>query len=108
MKNMKKILVIIGIIVGCLLFLFSIQYLGIVNYKFFAPKQENVRREVYENTQSYVEAKRQAITKYYQEWRKASPEEKETIKQLVLQEFSNFDLNKFNMVQLKWYKDITD
>lgn len=105
---MKKILIWIGSIIGIIILIFSLQFLGIVNYKFFAPKQENARREVYENTQSYVEAKRQALTKYYQEWSKATPEEKETIKQIVLQEFSNFDITKLNSVQLKWYQDITD
>jgi hypothetical protein len=32
---------------------FVLQYAGLLNYQFFAPKYEAVRREVWENTPSY-------------------------------------------------------
>ncbi len=101
----------IGILVGILLLfatLFGLQYLGIMNYKFFAPKKENARREVFENTQSYVQAKRQALTKYYTEWMKADSVGQEVIKTLVLQEFANFDVEKLSQSQKDWLGMMTD
>lgn len=85
---------------------FSLQWLGIVNYRFFEPKRENARREVYENTQSYVEGKRQAITKYYDEWRKADADNKAAIRMIVLQDFANFDTEHFTSTQFSWYNQI--
>ena len=105
---MKRSAIITAIIIGAILLLFSLQWLGIANYSFFAPKQEKARREVFENTQSYVEGKRQAITKYYDEWRTASDEDKPAIREIVLSEFANFDTNNLLPQQQKWYNEITN
>lgn len=88
--------------------IFGLNYLGLANFRFFAPKYENAKREVYENTQSYVEGKRQAITKHYNEWRKADSAEKNAIRAVVLQEFANFDIDKLTPAQYEWYKQIID
>ena len=99
------------IFIGAMLFialLFGLQYAGIVNYSYFAPKKENARREVFESTQSYVESKRQLITKYYDEWRKSDKEEKNAIRSIVLQEFANFDLTKLSPTQKDWYDKIVE
>lgn len=37
----------------------------------FAPQEQNVQREVFENTKSYNEAKEQELVKYRFEWAKA-------------------------------------
>lgn len=100
-----------GIVIGITLFIsliFGLQYLGLMNFKFFAPKYENVRREVYENTQSYVEAKRQAITKYYNEWRKGDEADKDALRTIVLQDFANFNLDLLTQQQKEWYDQITN
>lgn len=94
-------------LIGVLALVFGLNYFGLVNFRFFAPKYENARREVYENTQSYVEGKRQSITKYYDEWRKSDADEKSAIRTIVLQEFASFDTNKFTSKQREWYDDIT-
>ena len=87
---------------------FGLNYLGLVKFRFFAPRYENARREVFENTQSYVEGKRQALTKHYNEWRKADSAEKNAIRAVVLQEFANFDIDKLTPTQYGWYKQIID
>lgn len=94
-------------IIAMVALVFGSNYFGLVNYRFFAPKYENARREVYENTQSYVEAKRQSITKYYDEYRKATPTDRLAIRQVVLQEFANFDTERFTPKQREWYNEIT-
>lgn len=87
---------------------FSLNYFGLVNFRIFAPEYENARREVYENAQSFVEAKRQAITKYYNEFRHSDANEKSAIRSIVLQEFANFDVEKFTAQQREWYDVITE
>lgn len=81
--------------------------LGLWSYSFFAPKYENARRNVFENTQSYVEGKRQSITKYYDEYRRSDSTDKTVIRQLVLQDFANFNLDYLTPVQRQWYNEIT-
>lgn len=105
MKNTFKI---ISGIACVMVVVFCLQWLGIINYRFFASKREDARREVFENTQSFVEAKRQAITKYYNEWRVANDENKAAIRMVVLQEFANFDLEYFSPTQRNWYNAITN
>lgn len=109
---MKKIFIYVGCILLAVSLMFGIvmagNFFGLWSYSFFAPKYENVRRSVYENTQSYVEGKRQSLTNYYDEFRNAKPDEKKAIRKLMLQEFSNFDLNKLNETQYSWYKEIVN
>lgn len=66
-------------------------------YKYFAPKYEDARREVFENTQSYVEGKKQDLIKYRLEYMKSKdPVEKSAIKMTIVQAFANFDENKLD------------
>jgi len=91
---MKIFLAIIGLIILSGLAIFGLQMAGLVNYSFFAPKYENVRREVFENTQSYVEGKRQEVVKYKLEYELAETDkEKMAIKYTILQTTANLDLN---------------
>lgn len=105
---MKKVLYVIAGFVAALALVFGLNYFGLVSFRFFAPKYENARREVYENTQSYVEGKRQSIVKHYSEWRKSDEDEKVAIRSIVLQEFANFDTELFTDQQRKWYNEIAD
>ena len=101
----------IGYIVGILLFLaiiFGGNMLNLWTISFFAPKYENVRREVFENTQSYIEGKRQSLTKYYDEFSYAERDEKLAIRKLVMQDFSNFNIDHLNTTQYGWYKEIVN
>lgn len=71
-------------------------------YKFWQPKMENVRREVFENTQSYVESKRQDLTKYRLEYlRDTSAMDRQALKMTIVQEFANFDESKLTEPQLR-------
>ena len=97
---MKEIFAYIGTIIGIFLAIFllgwAIQGNGFFMYKFFAPRYEDVRRNVFENTQSYVEGSRQEILKYKLEYDRAkTQEEKTAIKFIIVQRFSNIDESKF-------------
>ncbi len=67
-----RILKIIGIVIS--LFVLSVgiswgfKYLGIIEYGIFEPKREEVRREVFKETRSFVESKTQDLAKYKLEY----------------------------------------
>ena len=106
---MKLSIKIIGGVIGFVLFLFifsiSLEYMGLVKYGIIKPKQEEIRREIYEETQSYVEGKRQAASKYYREYQKSkSQDDKEAILVMVSIDFANFDESKLSPIIRKFVK----
>lgn len=58
--------------------------------------KQDAQRVVFENTQSYVQGKRQEASKLYKEWTLAkSAADKAAIEEVVRIQFSNFDENKY-------------
>ena len=95
MRIFKIILICIGIFVGLIALGWGMTALGVLKFKVFEPMKENVRREVFENTQSYVEGKRQELTKYRLEYMKAKDEQTKTaIQMTVVQSCANLDPEK--------------
>ncbi len=65
-------------------------------YRFWAPKQENARREVFENTQSYVQGKTEYLSKLRFQYQEAEPgsAHKASLRTLILSEASTVDTGK--------------
>lgn len=63
-------------------------------YRFWAPKQENVRRQVFENTQSYVEGKIGYLTRLRSQYSVADGSQKAALRTLILDEASTVDNSK--------------
>lgn len=63
-------------------------------YKFWAPKMENAKREVFENTQSYVQGKVEYIGRLRFQYQTAEGPQKEALKTLILSEASTVDNTK--------------
>ncbi len=104
MKNYIKIgLISIGVLIVFILLLFILGVLNLSMFKFFAPRYENVRREVFENTQSYTHGKIQDLAKYKEEYDKAEFEEKELVRQIIILRFAEFDESKIKSQNLKNY-----
>ena len=92
---------ILGLIAACAL-AFGLGMADLGWLKFFGPRKENIRREVFEQTKSYVHGKTQDLAKYYEEYQKAQTvEDKEAISNLIKISFSDFDANTINTVQLR-------
>ena len=73
---------------------FAMELGGLQWDKFFAPKHEAVRREVYENTESYTRGMAQQLSKYRYEYVTAkTPEDKKAIAAVVRSTFANYDRN---------------
>lgn len=82
------------ILLGIVLFIvmiFAINQFEIFGIKFWGTQRENARREVFENSQSYVEGKRQELSKFHHEWVNADADSKITIEYTIRQNFANFD-----------------
>ena len=92
---MKYIGITLLVLIGIVGITFFTDALGLTEIKIFGVKTENVRREVFEQSQSYVEGKRQELTKYRLEYmRSKDPAERRAIQATILQSMANFDEDK--------------
>ena len=73
---------------------YAFGWIGVHQTKTIYKEKENAKREVFEQTQSYVEGKRQEALKFYQEYQAASYDDKQTIEKMVSLSFANFDETK--------------
>jgi hypothetical protein len=96
MSTFKWVLAGIAIILLFIGIGFGTGYLNVGYTKTVGKAQQNANREVFEQTQSYVEGKRQDLTKNYVEWKKANDADKKTIEFYVQHTFANFDKTKLN------------
>ena len=97
--KMKKSNIVL-IVISSIILVIGLSY-GMGWYKVFYTKtvgkeQKNADREVYEETQSYVEGKRQEAAKYYREYNLSEEDEKKAISEVVANSFANFDEDKLN------------
>ena len=82
-------LILIGILFGALIF--GLQYLSILNFGFFAPKIEAVKRQVFVNTPSFILGKEQEIAKYRGEYLMGDEDKKAIIKSVLSQTLAGVD-----------------
>jgi hypothetical protein len=100
MKTGKIVLFgLIGLIVIIALS-FGLGYTGVFYTKTVGKSQQNANRTVFEQTQSYVEGKRQELVKFHHEWMLANDQDKKSIEAVIRQSFANFDDNKIEDVEL--------
>lgn len=98
---MKIGLSIFGVIAGLFLLVFLANEFEIFGVRYWGVRKEDARREVFEQTQSYVEGKRQELVKLHHEWGKASKEDKPAIEATIRHSFSNFDPEKIQQQELR-------
>ena len=95
---MKMLAGILGFIVfiGLIIALsYGFGWLGVHQTKTIGKAMKNAEREVYEESQSYVEGKRQEALKIFLEFKK-DPTSKTTLCSVVVQSFANFDVKKLH------------
>lgn len=82
--------VIVAVVVSCLLGFIATggQY---ITYKFWAPKQANAERQVFEQTQSFVEGKAEYIGRLRAQYEAAGGPQKKALRELILSEASTVD-----------------
>lgn len=57
----------------------------------FGVKNADIDRKIYEQSKSYIHGKMQELAKYYEEYHKATEDEKQVIKNLIQMNFANVD-----------------
>lgn len=60
-------------------------------YKFFAPKQEQVRHDVFKNSQAYTDGMVQELQQYMLEYHKAGPEHKAALRTVIVRQSTKVD-----------------
>ena len=99
---MKYVGIAIGSIILILILAFGLEMLGLQWTKFFKPKYQNVEREVFEETKSYVHGKIQDLAKYYAEYEKSESEESKTVIQNIIKsQFAEFDETNIRNLKLR-------
>lgn len=80
----------------CAILGFAGNAVGFWSYKFWAPKQENVRRQVFESTQSYVEGKVTYLNRLRMQYKEAEDGSvhKNVLRQTILTEASTIERDK--------------
>lgn len=91
---MKITLSILGALVGILTLTWIVQGNEFFLYKFWAPKQEQVRREVFEQTKSYNQGMIQELQNMQFEYVKATPDQKAALRSLILHRAADFPEDK--------------
>jgi len=90
----------IGLVILILILLVVMGFFVLGWYKLFAPKFENVRRDIFESTRSYNQAKVQELGKYKLEYALATEENKKAIASAIRHRFADYDDSKLDY-QLK-------
>lgn len=89
------LLVVLGVIGGGVGLSYAFGWIGVHQTKTIKKEQIDAEREVFEQSQSYVEGKRQEAQKLYQEYiREKDVESKSAIREIVSISFANFDESK--------------
>jgi hypothetical protein len=104
---MRNFLAVALVIVGLVALSFLVNEYEIFGTRFWGVRQENARREVFEQSQSYVEGKRQELTKYRLEYQtEKDPVAKEAIRRTIIQSMANFDDSKLPTDLYQFLQDI--
>lgn len=95
---MRPLKIIIGSVIGLIVGLVGLMLIGWIfagndffMYKFFAPRQEAVRRQVYEQTKSYRQGSVQRLNTLCVQISDADGDHKPMLQAVVAQEFAEWD-----------------
>lgn len=92
MNGLKIAGIGLAVIVGLIGLSYAFGWIGVHQTGTIGKAQKDVERKVFEQTQSYVEGKRQEALKLYKEYNQTN--DKATICSVVSLSFANFDENK--------------
>ena len=70
-------------------------YLGVLKTKTVGKAEKNADREVFEQTQSFVESNRISAAKDYKEWLKSDDGSRKALENLAAHRYANFDEQKY-------------
>jgi hypothetical protein len=85
-------------ILGVIVFVLALSWIATGNdfflYKYFAPKQAQVQREVFEQTKSYNQGTVQQIRGYMAQYIVADSSQRDALASVIIHETADYDENK--------------
>ena len=94
---MKFVALVIAGLILLIVLAFGLELVGLEWTKFFASKKEEIRREVFEQTKSFNEAKVQDLVKYRLQYIRAKEEiEKKAIASTIRHMFADYSVEKLD------------
>jgi hypothetical protein len=98
----RYILSSVGALVAGAALLFALNAIGLTSYRFWAPKQEAARREVFEHSPAFIRGKQQHLLRLYGEWHRADPAHATALCSIARQEAVSLDRALFNEPLSSW------
>jgi len=84
----------IGIVLGTIVLILAALYGYLAIYKDYAPRMENAHREVFKETQSYIDGKITHLNRLKLEYQKADEGHRGMLRETILTEASTVDKTK--------------
>lgn len=81
----------LGVLAGILALVFVLSAFGLFQMKFWGPKYEAARRDIFVETPSYVQGKAQYLSRLHFEWKQADGGQRTALCALARQEASTID-----------------
>ncbi len=94
MNKLKIFSIVILVVISSFGLIWLIEGNDFFLYKYFAPKEENVRREVFENTKSYKDGMVQELQNMQFEYIKADSTHKTALASIILHRAAEIDETK--------------
>lgn len=89
---------VFGSVIGVIVLILGLSWVFTGNdfflYKVFAPKQEQVRREVFEQSKAYNQGMVQELQNMQFEYVKATPDQQKALASIILRRAADYDDNK--------------
>lgn len=101
MKRWGIILLVIGAIILLIGLSFGLGFWKMAFKSTFEPMEQDIEREVFENTKSYVQGKIQDLSNYYEEYQKADAEDRVIIRNVIQMQFAGFEKKDIDNETLK-------
>ena len=103
MNKIKIYIISFVCIVAALILPFFFGGYTLLYMKIMGPANENVQRQIFENTQSFVRGKRQDATRYYHQYMSTQDQQtRNAIKNIIQMDFVDFDEQKYiNNVEIR-------
>jgi hypothetical protein len=90
----------VGVVAGFLLIVFGIGWAAEGNeffmYKFFAPKEEAVRRRTFEESKAYNDGVAQEISAMQLDYVKATPEQRAALRSVIIHRTAGYDVSRLS------------
>lgn len=94
---------IAGCVLAVPLLLFALTYAGLGWQRFFGPKFEGVRRDVFKETRSYNEGKEQELLKLRREYLLADDQDKPILASTIRHSFADYNEDLLDSQELRQF-----